>query len=117
MSPLRWRATAGWRDELGKAGIVIETYNAALLHEPWEVENKSGKPFQVFTPFWKTMRGLEVDQAPSRAAHACALPKPEAIGWKAGSCCHATPTGRKTFDWTPGETVGPSRRSTLSWTR
>ncbi|MDB6130268.1 MAG: phrB, partial [Verrucomicrobiales bacterium] len=25
-----------------------------LLIEPWTITNKSGKPFQVFTPFWKT---------------------------------------------------------------
>ena len=31
----------------------MESFNAALLHEPWMIRNKSGKPFQVFTPFWK----------------------------------------------------------------
>ena len=34
-------------------GIIAESFNAALLNEPWEIQNKSGKPFQVFTPFWK----------------------------------------------------------------
>lgn len=34
-------------------GSNVETYNAALLFEPWTVQNKSGKPFQVFTPYWK----------------------------------------------------------------
>jgi deoxyribodipyrimidine photo-lyase len=34
-------------------GIEVETFNAALLHEPSSVQNQSGKPFQVFTPFWK----------------------------------------------------------------
>jgi deoxyribodipyrimidine photo-lyase len=24
-----------------------------LLHEPWTIQNQSGKPFQVFTPFWR----------------------------------------------------------------
>lgn len=31
----------------------MQTFNASLLFEPWEIENKSGKPYQVFTPFWK----------------------------------------------------------------
>ncbi len=39
--------------ELRKDNIEVETFNAALLREPWEVQNKSGRPFQVFTPFWK----------------------------------------------------------------
>ncbi len=37
------------RDE----GIEAESFNAALLHEPWTIQNQSGKPFQVFTPFWR----------------------------------------------------------------
>ncbi len=34
-------------------GIEADSFNAALLHEPWTIQNQSGKPFQVFTPFWK----------------------------------------------------------------
>ncbi len=41
------------RKALLKEGIEAESFNAALLNEPWAVQNKSGKPFQVFTPFWK----------------------------------------------------------------
>lgn len=34
-------------------GLEVESFNAALLHEPWTIQNQSGKPFQVFTPFWR----------------------------------------------------------------
>ncbi|MGC3957158.1 MAG: deoxyribodipyrimidine photo-lyase [Verrucomicrobiota bacterium] len=34
-------------------GLLVESFNAALLHEPWTIQNQSKKPFQVFTPFWK----------------------------------------------------------------
>ncbi len=34
-------------------GVKAESFNAGLLHEPWTIRNQSGKPFQVFTPFWK----------------------------------------------------------------
>jgi deoxyribodipyrimidine photo-lyase len=34
-------------------GLEAESFNGALLHEPWTIQNQSGKPFQVFTPFWK----------------------------------------------------------------
>jgi deoxyribodipyrimidine photo-lyase len=39
--------------KLRAAGLLVESFNGALLHEPWTVQNQSGKPFQVFTPFWK----------------------------------------------------------------
>jgi deoxyribodipyrimidine photo-lyase len=38
---------------LRTSGIEAESFNAALLHEPWTIQNKSEKPFQVFTPFWR----------------------------------------------------------------
>ncbi|HRZ56405.1 MAG TPA: deoxyribodipyrimidine photo-lyase [Candidatus Paceibacterota bacterium] len=41
------------RDELQRSGLNVEMFNAALLHEPEAIRNQSGKPFQVFTPFWK----------------------------------------------------------------
>ncbi|MCB1108427.1 MAG: deoxyribodipyrimidine photo-lyase [Chlamydiia bacterium] len=31
----------------------VKTFNSSLLYEPWEIENREGKPFKVFTPFWK----------------------------------------------------------------
>jgi deoxyribodipyrimidine photo-lyase len=34
-------------------GLKVESFNAALLNEPWTIQTQSGKPFQVFTPFWK----------------------------------------------------------------
>ena len=37
------------RDE----GLAVETFNAALLHEPGTIENSSGKPFRVFSAFWR----------------------------------------------------------------
>jgi len=42
------------KEGLKSAGIEAVSFNGSLLREPWEVENKSGKPFQVFTPFWRT---------------------------------------------------------------
>lgn len=38
---------------LREAGLLVESSNGALLHEPWTIQNQSKKPFQVFTPFWK----------------------------------------------------------------
>lgn len=46
-------------ESLREDGIEVESFNGALLAEPFTVANQSGKPFQVFTPFWKhvTARG------------------------------------------------------------
>ena len=41
------------KEALQDDGLVAESFNAALLHEPWTIQNQSKKPFQVFTPFWK----------------------------------------------------------------
>lgn len=38
---------------LGQQGVEVRSFNAALLHEPWTIQNRAGKPFQVFTPFWR----------------------------------------------------------------
>ena len=41
------------KSSLNKKSIVCNTFNGYLLSEPWEVKNKSGNFFKVFTPFWK----------------------------------------------------------------
>jgi len=41
------------KESLRNAGFEARSFNAALLTEPWDVQNLSGKPFQVFTPFWR----------------------------------------------------------------
>jgi deoxyribodipyrimidine photo-lyase len=47
--------------EWAAAGMEAKSFNAALLFEPHTVKNKSGGPFQVFTPFWKHCQTLGVD--------------------------------------------------------
>jgi len=42
------------------AGVEVKSFNAALLFEPQAVANKQGKPFQVFTPFWRHCLTLPV---------------------------------------------------------
>lgn len=44
-------------------GIEARSFNGRLVHEPWDIKNQSGRPFQVFTPY-------------SRAAMAKAVPAP-----------------------------------------
>ena len=37
--------------------VHAESFNAALLYEPWQVETGQGQPYRVFTPFWKRISG------------------------------------------------------------
>jgi deoxyribodipyrimidine photo-lyase len=34
-------------------GIVVESFSANLLVEPWTVTTAEGNPYRVFTPFWR----------------------------------------------------------------
>jgi len=60
----RYEPVALARDATVKAGlredgVEVETFNSALLFEPWTLSNTSKRPFQVFTPFYKHCLTLE----------------------------------------------------------
>jgi len=57
---------SGIKTELNKNGIEAKSFNGSLLHEPHTVANKSGLPFQVFTPFWKHCLTLD-KEAPTQS--------------------------------------------------
>jgi deoxyribodipyrimidine photo-lyase len=66
---------------LSELGLNARSFNGALLHEPWEVMNKSGKPFQVFSAFWRHCLSLPEPPAPLEAPSALPAPKrwPESL--------------------------------------
>ncbi len=43
-----------------KQGVGVQGFNSALLFDPDTVRNKAGRPFQVFTPFWRHCQTLAV---------------------------------------------------------
>ena len=47
------------KERLRTAGVSAESFNSALLHEPWTIKTKTGEPFKVFTPFWRACQPLE----------------------------------------------------------
>jgi deoxyribodipyrimidine photo-lyase len=55
------------KSELRSAGIEAISSNSALLFEPWTIQNKSGRPFQVFTPYWKHCQALAEPSPPLRS--------------------------------------------------
>ncbi|WP_141733632.1 cryptochrome/photolyase family protein [Oligoflexus tunisiensis] len=52
-------------------GLQPEVYPGSILFEPWDIKNKSGKPFKVFTPFYKTCLARGMTHKP--------WPKPDRI--------------------------------------
>lgn len=52
------------KSQLKDAGIEVHSFNANLMFEPWTVQNKQKKPFQVFTPFWKHLLTLPAPAEP-----------------------------------------------------
>ncbi|MFU8797437.1 MAG: cryptochrome/photolyase family protein [Gammaproteobacteria bacterium] len=40
-------------EKMQQALPKIQSFNASLLHEPWDIKNTQGNYFKVFTPYWK----------------------------------------------------------------
>ncbi len=40
------------------SGVEVQSFNGALLLEPWEVKTGAGTEFKVFTPYWKAAVNL-----------------------------------------------------------
>jgi deoxyribodipyrimidine photo-lyase len=43
---------------LAEQGVEVKSFSASLLNEPFEIENLSGQPYRVFTPYWKKCKTL-----------------------------------------------------------
>lgn len=45
----------GIKVALRDGGVDAHSFNGSLIREPWEIQTKTGKPYGVFTPFWKAL--------------------------------------------------------------
>ncbi|HWG71076.1 MAG TPA: deoxyribodipyrimidine photo-lyase [Steroidobacteraceae bacterium] len=55
-------------------GIAVHSHNAALWCEPWRIATQQGRPYKVFTPYWRNLRlQLQVVKP---------LPAPRVPGWR-----------------------------------
>lgn len=66
----------GVKTALTGQGIDARSFPGHLLFEPWQVETGQGKFYQVYTPFWKAVRGRDVAQ---RLAPPKSLVQPDAL--------------------------------------
>ena len=91
---------------LREAGIEVRSFNTALLIEPWDVQNLSGKPFQVFTPFWrKACTAIDPPKpaaAPARIAAPAKWPRSVALN-DLGLMPRIAWHGGMARAWRPGE--------------
>jgi len=62
---------------LREQGIACESFNGALLFEPWALATQQGGPYKVFTPYWRT--ALAQWQAPALWDAPARLPRPAAV--------------------------------------
>ena len=67
------------KSELQQHGVVVQSFNGQLLFEPWEIQTKQERPYQVFTAFWKAClaheRPLEPEPTPSQIPSPAQWPK------------------------------------------
>ncbi len=74
---------AAIKESLLGSGIEAISWNGSLLFEPQSMPNKSGRPYQVFTPFWKAClsRGFDPPAAApaGKFRHPSAAPRSLAI--------------------------------------
>ncbi len=48
--------------KLEESGVSVTSGKSLLLFEPWEIQNKEGKPYGVFSPFWRMCLTKDIPQ-------------------------------------------------------
>ena len=108
------------KTRLRAQGLQVESFNASLLFEPWEVKSRVGEPMKVFTPFWRAALALREPASP--------LPAPKVIPAAGLVGAFRTETSLKALNllptkpdwagglraaWTPGEAGARARLDTF----
>jgi deoxyribodipyrimidine photo-lyase len=95
------------KEQISSTGIDVQSFNGALINEPWTIKNKTGEPFKVFTPYWRACQQFGDKRAP--------LPAPKKLNGFAGEIAGeelstwkllpSRPNWAKGFEpeWRPGE--------------
>lgn len=62
--PWAWARDDGLALLLARAGLGVATFNAALLWEPADIVSAQGRPYRMFTPFWRACRNAALPPRP-----------------------------------------------------
>jgi deoxyribodipyrimidine photo-lyase len=110
-----WATARGGRLEsmLKNRDIEARSFNSALIREPCTVTTQKGKPFRVFTPFWKALRAIGVSgpaaAAPKRIPGPETFPDGEPLSsWALLPTAPDWAKGMQAI-WTPGEAGAQAR--------
>ena len=97
---------AAIKARLRQKGVECRSFSGALLNEPWAVQTGSGRPYHVFTPYWRAAR-LAVNLGAGNPAPVRLTPPPMALNsdslptWALHPANPDWSTGFS--DWEPGE--------------
>ncbi len=81
---------------LGGAGMVAESFPGAVLFEPWTVATGAGRPYAVFSAFWRAVRGRDPGAV---------LPAPRFLRPPADWPASDGPASDRLADWRMGSAV------------
>lgn len=59
-APGQREVDAAIKADLRKQGVDVRSHAGSVLLEPWEIETGQGKPYSVFTPFWKALKERDI---------------------------------------------------------
>lgn len=110
--PAAMARDADLKARLAASGVEAKSFNAALLFEPHTVKNKSGGPFQVFTPYWRHCLTLPVEAPVKLPAGPLAAPArwPKSLELPALGLLPAIKWDEGFYRaWRPGEIGGAKR--------
>jgi len=95
---------AAIKTALKERGVEAHSFNGALLREPWELATRSGEPFRVFTPFWRSLLQQAVE-APSPEPKTTCIVSKTGLALEELNLLPRRPNWAEGWEkkWTPGE--------------
>jgi deoxyribodipyrimidine photo-lyase len=92
---------------LKSSDIECESFNGSLLLDPWESKNKTGNPYQVFTPFWRNLQNLIPERKSLSKITKINSPKIYSESIDSLNLLPNIPWDKEFYNlWQPGETGG-----------
>ena len=79
-APAEREADGAIKQDLRGIGFEAHSCPGNLLVEPWDIATGQGKPYSVFTPFWKALRDTPIAQPQRRPDRGQPVPAPSVDG-------------------------------------
>lgn len=59
-APAQRTIDAANKSDLAAQGIEVQSHPGNVLAEPWTIATGAGKPYSVFTPFWRSLKATDI---------------------------------------------------------